>query len=94
MKEPIGLVGQTYITSHKIRKLAMQTEEPVSSREYTDRLVKIIDSAYVKAYLEQVAANSTQLNAKVITQLLRLLKEVEDFFDGTIGDWNIETSNL
>ena len=40
----------------------MQTAEPIYTRKYTDRLVKIIYRTYVKAYLEHVAANTTYIN--------------------------------
>ena len=46
MKEPSGLLNQTNLTSRKMRKVVMQTAEPVSTREYTDRLVKNLDSTY------------------------------------------------
>ena len=51
----------------------MQTVEPAYTREATEILVKIIDSAYEKADLKQVADNVTQMNSEKITQLLFLL---------------------
>ena len=51
MKEPVGLIGQTYVTSSEMYEMLIQTSEPVSIREYTDRLVKILDSTYAKADL-------------------------------------------
>ena len=65
----------------------MQTEEPSTTREATEILMKIIDSNFTKEDLKQVNDNATQLNAKERTQLLRLLKDFEDLFDGTLGDW-------
>ena len=46
MKEPSGLLGETDITSREIRKVEMQTSEPVSTREATDMLVKILIITY------------------------------------------------
>ena len=37
----------------------MQTVEPASTREATERMVKILNSTYAKAYLKQVADNET-----------------------------------
>ena len=54
--------------------------------EDIERLVKIFNSTNAKENLEQVAANSTQLNAEEITQLLSLIKDFADFFDATLGD--------
>ena len=57
-------------------------------------MVKILNSTYVKTYLQQVAANADQLVAKDRTQLLSLLQDFEDFSDGTLGDWDTEPFNL
>ena len=48
MKEPIGLIGKTYIISRGIREVVMQTAEPVSTGGATERLVKILNSTYAK----------------------------------------------
>ena len=53
-------------------------------------MVKIIDSAYVKEDLKQVADNASQLNYEERTLLLSLLMDFEDFFGGTLGDWATE----
>ena len=50
-------------------------------------MVKIFNSNYAKADLNQVADNSTQLNYEEITLLPSLLEDFEDLFDGTLGDW-------
>ena len=89
-KESIGLLGKNYLTSCKICKVIMQTAEPVYTREATDRLAKILDSTYAKAYLEQLAANATQTNTEEITQLLRILEYFGDFFGGNLGDWGTD----
>ena len=52
MKEPRGLLGKIYLTSCDMRKVAMQTSEPFSTREDTENLVKILYSTYSKAGLE------------------------------------------
>ena len=65
---------KTDITSCDMHEVVMHTVEPVYTREGTKRLVKIFDSAYTKADLEQLTANATQLNTEERNQLLRLLK--------------------
>ena len=40
-----------------MREVVMKNAEPVATRESTERLVKILNRTYSKAYLEQVAAN-------------------------------------
>ena len=57
-------------------------------------MVKNIDSTYSKAYLEQVAANSTELNSDYISQLLGLLKYFWDLFGGTPGYWDKKPVNI
>ena len=51
MKYPSGMLGKKYLTSHDMRKLVMQTSEPVSTREATERLVKILENIYANANL-------------------------------------------
>ena len=72
----------------------MQTAEPASTRDATDRLVKILDNTYAQSDLNQAANNATQLNAEERTQLLRLLGGFEELFGGTLGDWDTETVKL
>ena len=57
-------------------------------------MVNILNSNYVKSDLEQVAANSTEMNDKEITKLLRFIKGFEDVFDGTLGYWDTEPVDL
>ena len=73
--------------------MVTQTAEPASTREATERMVKILDSTYAKAYLERVF-NSSQMNAAERTLLLSLLGYFEDFFDGTLGNWATEPVDL
>ena len=77
-----------------MHEVAIQTAEPVSTREATDRMVKILDINYENADLEQVAANATHLNADESTQLLGLLKEFEDLFGFTIVEWYTKSIDL
>ena len=62
MKDPIGVIEKSDLNKHEMRKVVMQTAEPDSTREATDRLVKILHSTYAKAYLNQVANNATRMN--------------------------------
>ena len=77
-----------------MREVVMHTEEPVSPRGATERLIKILDITYVKAEIEQVPANTTQLNHEERNQLLRPIRDFEDLFDGTLGYWDIEPVDL
>ena len=65
----------------------MQITEPASTRECTERMVKILDSTYAKADLEQVV-NASQLNDE------ERLKKFQDLFYGTLGDWSTEPVDL
>ena len=94
MKQPSGIIGQTDLTSCEMFEVAIQTAEPDSNREANERLVKILDSTYAKADLEQLVANSTQLNDGDRTQLIILLKDSEYLFGGTLGAWDTESVNL
>ena len=56
--------------------------------------MEILDTTYAKAYLEQVAANATQLNYEEIFRLLGHLNYFGDLFDGTLKNWYTEPINL
>ena len=46
-----------------MRKVVIQTTEPVSTKEATKRLVKIIDTTYAKAELKEVTYNTTHIKS-------------------------------
>ena len=56
-------------------------------------MVKILDSTYEKANLEQVV-NDNHMNTEERNFLLSLLEDFEDLFDGTLGDWATEPVDL
>ena len=87
MKEPSGLLGEIDTTSRDMREVVMKTEEPVSTRDANERLVKIIESTYAKSNLGQVAINATQMSSEERTQIIRILQDYEELFDGNLGDW-------
>ncbi len=65
--------------------------EPKATELATQQVVKILDAKYVKANLpELVKNNCTNLSPSEQDQLLELLEEFEDLFDGTLGVWDIE----
>ena len=67
------------------------SHKPHSMHEATKRVVHILDAKYEKADLQSVVStNCTHLSLQGQNKLLELLMEFEDFFDGTLGDWNTE----
>ena len=77
-----------------MRDVVMQNAELDSKTEATKILVKVLDSTYAKADLKHVADNANQMNAEERIQLLRLLGDFEDLFDGTLGDWDTDPVNM
>ena len=57
-----------------MRKVLMQNGEPVSIREDTEIMAKILYNIYAKVDLEHIAANKIHLNDDERTKLLYLLK--------------------
>ena len=57
-------------------------------------MVKILYSAYEMSDLKQVSDNATQMNAEERTPLLSIFKDLEDLFDGNLGNWDIEPVEL
>ena len=90
MKEPRSLLGQYDLTKCEMFEMVMQTAEPAYNLEATDRMVKILDSTYVKAYFKQVTDNASQLNYEEINLLLILIKDFGGLFDGTLVYWATE----
>jgi hypothetical protein len=64
--------------------------EPYSMQEATQWVVHILDTKYEKADLQSaVSTNCTHLSLHAQNKLLlELLREFEELFDGTLGDWN------
>ena len=63
--------------------------EPQSTELATQRVVKILDANYEKANLPAIVRdNCPHLNPVEQGNLLGLLEEFEDLFDGTLGDWD------
>jgi hypothetical protein len=68
--------------------------EPASTREMTNRAVKILDSKYEKANLPELVNEYSHLTVYQRHKLLDLLQEFEELFDGTLGDWDTEPVSL
>ena len=61
--------------------------EPKSTEELTDRAIKILDAKYEKADLPSIVENNClHLSLQQRTELLNLLMEVEELFDGTLSE--------
>ena len=58
MKEPIIFLVKPDLTQRDMQEVVMNTEEPYSTREATKRFVKILDSTYAKADLDEAAASA------------------------------------
>ena len=78
----------------EIRQLVVQTEEPRVTKDATQRLHKIMESNYEKANLEEVVRDADNLGDEQKHELLKLLKEFEELFDGTLGTWNTEPVHI
>jgi hypothetical protein len=70
-------------------------DEPDSTKELTNRAVKILDAKYEKADLPKIVETQCRhLDAHQRKELLDLLLEFEDLFDGTLGIWDTEPVHL
>ena len=85
---------ETSTSKKSIQRIIQQTVEPAATQEATQRVIKILDSNYEKADLEEVVDNAHQLNDEEKGQLLALLKDFEDIFDGTLGHWDTEPIDI
>ena len=64
MKEPRDMLVKPDTTSCEMHEVVMQTEEPVSTIQDTEILVKILDSTNAKEDLKQVTDNATKLKTE------------------------------
>ena len=63
----------------------------MSPQNVTQRVVEILDANYEKADLQAVVdATGPHLSCQDEKRLLELLKEFEELFDRTLGDWKTE----
>jgi hypothetical protein len=66
------------------------TQEPISTRSTTKRVVEILDAKYEKADLPAIVReNCSHLQASDREKLLSMLLKFKLLFDGTLGDWNL-----
>ena len=77
----------------EIRSTILHLIEQRSTRETTERVVKILDSKYERANLE-IVANAKNLEKGQKKMLLKLLKQYKTLFDGTLGRWNTTPVNI
>ena len=69
--------------------------ELISTREATKRTIEILDANYQKANLPEVIRETCgHLSSADQSKLLRLLKQYEELFDGTLGDFQTEPVKL
>lgn len=91
---PMKSFANVWQNKHPSRKelkaTILRSAEPKATREATERVVKILDSKYEKANLEEIAENAKNLNREQKRLLLKLLKQFEPLFDGTLGRWQTE----
>ena len=87
MKSFAKVLKKQYPSKKEIKATFMRSVEPKATQEETERVIKILDSNYKKADLEEVVDKADNLNDKQKEQLLLLLRELEELFDGTLGRW-------
>ena len=69
--------------------------EPSISKIATKRVTRILDAKYDKANLPEVVEDTCKhLTATQRSDLLNLLLQHEELFDGTLGDWQGEEVNF
>jgi hypothetical protein len=77
-------------SKQEMKQIIARSAEPRVTQEAMSRILKILDSDYKKADLEEVVAKATQLSASQQQKLLKLLRKYKDIFDGTLGQWKTD----
>ena len=71
--------------------VVIHNSEPASNIEATERLLKILESTYVKSNLYKVDAAEFQIDKDQYKKLLIILTEFYDLLYGTLGKWDTTT---
>ena len=80
---------------HELHNLYRESLEPSISKIATKRVTRILDAKYDKANLPEVVEDTCKhLTATQRSDLLNLLVQHEELFDGTLGDWRGEEVNF
>ena len=86
---------RSFMDQKGLNSIFQEFVEPTATKELTDRTVKILDAKYEKADLPKVVQdNCTHLSVTQQRDLLKLLQDFEELFDGTLGDWDTEPIHL
>ena len=75
------------LSAHELQVIIQEMQEPVITKEATDRMIKILDSKYDKANLKCVVDGAKHLSEIQKQQLYKLLTKYQEVFDGTLGEW-------
>ena len=73
-----------------IKKPLKKAAEPEVTKEATSRMVKILDSTYGKADLQEVVKQAKHINSQQQDMLYQLLKKYEKVFDGELSKWDAD----
>ena len=74
-------------TLSSLASTSLHVEEPQGLQADAERISRITEAKYSPADLEQIARETKGLNVREQSLLLRLLREHEEAFDGTLGEW-------
>lgn len=76
-------------SKRELRNTYVEAVEPLSTKEETDRVVRILDAKYEPADLPQVVEdNCPHLSVAERKSLLEVLLKYESMFQGTLGQWS------
>jgi len=89
MRNFINLLLKPSVTRALRHNDTCQAQEPVSTRNATERVIEILDAKYDKANLPEIVKDTCpHLEPSQRDMLLSLLLDYKSLFDGTLGDWN------
>ena len=74
----------------EIKATLQRTAEPAVTKEATSRMVRILDSTYEKADLQEVVQLAKHISSQQRSMLYQLLQKYEEIFDGGLSDWETE----
>ena len=92
---PMNRTKLAYHDRKELNEIFQLATESKAAKEATNRVTKILDAHYEKANIvETIKKNCSHLSDKKQQQIINLLNNYEELFDGTLGDMNTSPVHL
>ena len=89
LKNPITTTVSKFKNNRQLGAVLESTREPESTKSERSRLVKILDTEYEAAKIEDTVVKVENSNKEQKDSLCSLLNKYKQLFDGVLGDFDV-----